>query len=116
MKDYGKTDLSVCDPYSKVTCLVLQLYSMELGSPALYAEANRVAREMDFTLLKELGPFLQALFRITHWGEYKKNTDDKIETGEMIRDNYGTKYDKMDNMCGAFLLWRGAAMKEEWIE
>ena len=30
----------VC-PYSNVTCLILYLYSMEFGSPPLYAELNR---------------------------------------------------------------------------
>lgn len=52
------TILGIRNPYSKVACLVLQIYSMELGCPQLYAEANRVAREMDVTHLKELGPYL----------------------------------------------------------
>ncbi len=56
----GKSDplLGLKNPYSKATCLILYLYSMELGSPQLYAEANRVARDKDFTMLQELGPFL----------------------------------------------------------
>ena len=36
--------LGLWNPYSKVTCIILYLYSMELGTPTLYAEANRVAR------------------------------------------------------------------------
>ena len=36
--------LGLCNPYSKASCLLMQLYSMEIGSPQLYAEANRVAR------------------------------------------------------------------------
>ena len=33
------------NPYSKASCLVMQLYSMEIGSPQLYADVNRVARD-----------------------------------------------------------------------
>lgn len=39
------------NPYDQITCLVLYLYSMEFGTPPLYAEANRVAREMDMSQL-----------------------------------------------------------------
>ena len=35
--------------YSKISCLVVYLYSMEFGHPPLYAEVNRVTREMDMT-------------------------------------------------------------------
>lgn len=57
----GSSELSLGSPYSKVSCLLMQLYSMELGSPPLYAEVNRVAREMDRTRLSDLGPFIFAL-------------------------------------------------------
>jgi len=50
--------LGLCNPYSKVTCLILYLYSMEVGTPQLFAEANRVSRDMDLDYLLELGPFL----------------------------------------------------------
>ena len=33
------------NPYSKASCLLMQLYSMEIGSPQLYADVNRVARD-----------------------------------------------------------------------
>ena len=39
------------NPYSRATSLILYLYSMELGSPQLYSEVNRVARDMDLTYL-----------------------------------------------------------------
>ena len=55
---------------------------MEFGSPPLYAEANRVAREMDLTYLKELGPFLKALYMITLYSESKKKKNDKVTTGD----------------------------------
>ena len=37
--------IGLCNPYSKACCLLMQLYSMEIGSPQLYAEVNRVARD-----------------------------------------------------------------------
>ena len=65
-------ELGVRNPYSKISCFVVQLYSMELGTPPLYAEVNRVARDMDFSLLKELGPFLKTLMMITCAAELGK--------------------------------------------
>ena len=55
----GELDLS--DPYSKVTCFILFLYSMELGSPPLYSELNKVCRMMDLKNLDTLGPFARCL-------------------------------------------------------
>ena len=37
--------LGLMNPYSKASCLLMQLYSMEIGSPQLYADVNRVARD-----------------------------------------------------------------------
>ena len=37
--------LGLLNAYSKASCLLMQLYSMEIGSPQLYAEVNRVARD-----------------------------------------------------------------------
>ena len=58
--NWNKNDqvLGLCNPYSKVTCLILYLYSMELGMPQLYSEVNRVSRDMDLNYLKELGPYI----------------------------------------------------------
>ena len=53
--------LGVLNPYSKICCFVMILYSMELGTPPLYAEVNRVVREMDMKLLQDFGPFLKVL-------------------------------------------------------
>ena len=50
--------LGITNAYSKATCLVLYLYSMEFGTPQLFAEANRVSRDIDTTQIRELGPFL----------------------------------------------------------
>lgn len=109
MKDSAKDEeLGLHNPYSKVTCFTLYLYSLELGTPPLYSEANRVARDMDLSLLKELGPFLRALHEVTYGAEYNRDPEDKIKTGEMIEKNEGgIKY----NIAGSFLLWRGAGMK-----
>ena len=79
---------------------------MEFGSPPLYAEANRVARDMDLTFLKELGPFLKALSEITYYSEDYKKKNDKETTGKELGGD----------LCGSFLLWRGAPMKEQWIQ
>ena len=45
LKREGNSDLSLDNPYSPVSCWVLYLYSMELGSPPLYMELNRASRE-----------------------------------------------------------------------
>ena len=42
---YTDPILGLLNPYSKASCLLMQLYSMEIGSPQLYAEVNRVARD-----------------------------------------------------------------------
>ena len=101
--------LGLSNPYSKATCLILYLYSMEIGTPQLYAEANRVARDMDRTKLKELGAFLQALFEITNSSEKNKKKQDKIMTGWEHRG-------ECLNIGGSFMLFRGAPMKDEWVQ
>lgn len=37
-------DMDLANPYGKMTCLILYIYSMELGAPPLYHEINRVCR------------------------------------------------------------------------
>ena len=83
---------------------------MELGSPPLYAEANRASRDMDLTCLKELGPFVHCLFYIAAVSETTKPQKDRIASGRNIPSS--AKF----NLGGAFLLWRGAPMKQEWID
>ena len=67
--DEDDTELSYKNPYSKVSCLLTQLYSMEIGSPTFYSEVNKAAREMDTSKLNCFGPFVQALGFITSFGE-----------------------------------------------
>ena len=104
LKIAGRTDIALTNPYSAVTCWLLYLYSMELGQPALYLELNRVSRDMDLSLLKQLGPFARALCYICTAAETNKKEEDKILNGEEFG---GEEY----NLAGCFLLWRGAAMK-----
>ena len=94
--------MDLANPYSKTTCLILYLYSMELGTPPLYSVANRVSRDMDLTFLKELGPFLKVLSLITKNAEKEKDNDDKIMRGESIKG--AVPY----SLAGAFILYRGA--------
>lgn len=73
-----KDDLDLGNPYSKITCLVLYLYSMELGSPPLYYEINRVSRSKDESQLATLGPYIMALGLITSRSEKRRDDVDKI--------------------------------------
>ena len=102
---YSQSDLSLANPYSAVSCWLLYLYSMELGSPPLYLELNRAAREMDKTKLPQLGPFAAALGWVCNGAEEYKKKEDKIVPG---RDIGGA-------LAGCFLLFRGTAMKQDWI-
>ena len=42
---------------------------MEVGSPSLYAEINRVTRQVDLAYLDQLGPICKALSVITQLAE-----------------------------------------------
>ena len=108
-KDNKDIELGVRCPYSKVSKLVLFLYSLELGTPPLFREANRVTRDQDIREIDTLGPFIQMLSLVTYHAEQNKKPNDKIKTG-MIRGGI------QHNITGAFLLFRGAQMKEEWLD
>ena len=60
---------SLIDPYGKVTTLLMRLFTMEFGSPPLYAEVNRVCRTLDKTHLRTLGPYIRPLSVITREAE-----------------------------------------------
>ena len=47
-EDKEDMDYNLANPYCRVAQIVMQLTSMELGSPPLYAELNRVCRMMDY--------------------------------------------------------------------
>ena len=59
-----ENEMNLYNPYSKVSCLLLYIYTMELGSPPLYAELNKVRRTMDVDHLMKIGPYSYALFSI----------------------------------------------------
>ena len=106
---FNEPELNLENPYSKVTCLILYLNSMELGDPPLYAEVNRVARDLDLDYLETLGPFLRGLSEITRWAESNKKGEDGIEPG--FKSQGGHSY----NIGSSFILWRGSQMKPEGI-
>ena len=58
-------ELNLVNPYTPIVCFIMYLYSMEFGTPPLYAEINRVARNMDLSELETLGPIIHALSAIT---------------------------------------------------
>ena len=101
------SDLSLNNPYSAVSCWVLYLYSMELGSPPLYLELNRASRNLDMHFLSQLGPFALALQSVCIWGEYHKKYEDRILPDQLIDGGY---------LTGSFILWRGASMELDWIQ
>lgn len=104
-EEYG-----LLNPYSKVTCFILYLYSMELGSPPLYAELNREARDSDMTQLRNLGPFLTALYYICELTEFFRKGSDKIRNGEILKNRVSF------NMAGSYLMFKGVRVKEEWLQ
>ena len=86
-----------------MTCLILYLYSMDLGVPPLYAEANRIAIDMNFDYLDSLGPFLQTLSFIPILSEKSRQPSEMIQMGSTL-----SKTEL--NMYGSFILWKGAKM------
>lgn len=97
-------ELGLWNPYSKVTSFILYLYSMEFGSPPLYAEMNRVIREMDMSQLKNLGPILNSMNEITSMAEKGRHADDKIPSGKQIKE---VKGGVIWSMSGSLLLFQG---------
>ena len=47
MNLFTKNENDISNPYGKLTCLILYLYSMQIGEPPLYAELNKVCRNQD---------------------------------------------------------------------
>lgn len=105
-------DLDLANPYSKISCFILYVYSMEFGDPPFYAELNKAARNFDTTQVENLGPFQRALISITSQAEKAREQSDRIKNGLHIFKNEGGVE---NNIAGIFLLWRGMQMKEEWI-
>ena len=88
---------------------MLYIYSLELGTPPLYTELNRVTRDMYTKYLLTLGPYAMAIGQITYSAEWKRDDSDRITTGIIMG---GEVY----NMRGAFLLFQGVQMEDEWLQ
>lgn len=104
MIGYGSFDENdLWNPYSKVTCLIMYLFSMEIGLPPLYVEINRVVRQMDLEFLKYLGPFIKALGEITLRAEGFKEIEDRYAIGSQsgFSDH---------NMSQVLLLYKGGQL------
>ena len=74
-------ELNFKDPHSRISNFLVYLYTIEFGSPPLYTEANRCAREMDLSLLDELGPFCHGLYFVTMWAEKGKSAGERLAYG-----------------------------------
>jgi len=57
-----------------------------------------------------LGPYIKALGLVTYFSEKNRESNDKIATGHMINS------EKLFNLAGLFILYRGTTMKKEWID
>lgn len=101
--------LDICNPYSLITCLILYLYSMELGSPPLYAEINRVTRTMDTSQLRALGPFAQAFSQIINSVSHYFEEDDQGTTGFSLYHRQGGVE---ENIGGIYMVYNGKAIDE----
>ena len=51
----GDPEIDPINPYGKIVCFTLMVYSMELGDPPLYSVINQVMRDMNQKYLKQLG-------------------------------------------------------------
>lgn len=99
--------MNLYNPASKVSSLLLYLYTLEFSSPVpLYAALNRARRTMDTAHLMTLGPFSYGLFSVLQRAEENKSQDDKIRPGIEYSE------DMLDNYAGLFMLFKGAKMKQ----
>ncbi len=74
-------ELGLWNPYSRIVCFSMYLYSIEFGMPPLYAELNRVCRDMDLSQVRTLGPFALVFKYIGIFAQYYRKIDDKIKVG-----------------------------------
>ena len=97
-------DNNLYNPYGHVTCLVLYLYSMELGIPPLYAEINRISRKTykQSTVLT-LGPFVKAFCEVIKCAQRYKDPMDRLPTGAELGGTY-------DNLAGITVMYSGGIL------
>ena len=101
MNTQNRDDFDLLNPYGKMTCLILNLFSMEFGVPPLYAEVNRVCRVKDMKHIQTIGPFIQALKYTLIHAERNKEKKDIIRTGKVKTSNLDDCVEY--NISGAFI-------------
>lgn len=109
----GDPEIGMHNPYSKISCFVLYAYSMEFGEPPLYFVVNSAARDMQVQYIPTLGPYAKVLGEIAQRAEQGREDHDKIRTGKYVEQKEGGV---SNNISEIFLLWRGAQMKEDWLQ
>ena len=103
------SDSNFCNPYGKITCLILYLMSMELGSPPLYATLNKASRAMDVKMLNNMGPLARALGKILINAENYRKEKDKLESGCKVN------IDVDQNLAGTFIAFKGGLLQKSWL-
>ena len=63
------SDNNLYNPYSKATCVILYIQSMELGAPPVYKILNETIRNKSLSYMESLGPYAFALKHVTEWAE-----------------------------------------------
>jgi len=108
-KDRYFSDNNLFNPESKNVAILVYIYSMEFGNPALFNVLNLTMRTGDTAYFQSLGPYSVAMMVVTSGCEDER--DDKILAGESIKE------DKLNinQFRACFNLFRGGAMKREWI-
>ena len=71
-QDKKQDDLNIFYPYSKITCLILYIYSMETF---VYHDLNRVCREKDTNQIQYFGAYAAALSYIIHAANNNRKED-----------------------------------------
>jgi len=95
---------------------------MEMGMPALYLELNKACKIKDHSQLWQLGPFAYAFEIVVENAEANRMPKDKILSLDDVAQNqqslpgeldFHDRYGEFDRL---FILFRGAQMKQQWIE
>jgi len=77
MNDAGIQN-GILNPNSKITGLILWLYTIE---PPLYYYVNETCRKMDMKALKNLGPYIRVLFKCLRSQDIEKHDSDMFPCG-----------------------------------
>lgn len=84
--------------------MILWIYSIE---PPIYGDLNKACRKMDPEMMEDLGPYAIALYRILFACEPRR--DDRMPSTSAHR-----RYE--EHFFKTFLVYRGVAMKQEWLD